>query len=284
MEITIGKYAGMCGGVKYTILEADKILDEHKGEKVYCLGELVHNSTVVNKLEQKGLRTIENIGEAEPNSIIIFRAHGVTKDNYKKAKEMKLKVFDLTCKNVSNIHDKVIDHSNSFIIILGKKDHPEAVATKSFAKNAFIVENENDIEQCIKEVNDSTLNNVYIIAQTTYSSTKFDKISQILAEKLNEKNVEIDKTICMATEIRQKEAENLCKDADTVIVIGGKNSSNTRKLFEIALQNCLNVQYIDDSAELDIDSIKGDKIVILAGASTPDESILETKEKIKNLE
>lgn len=288
MKIIEAKYAGMCGGVKYTVTSANEILDNNPGKKVYCLGELVHNKTVVGNLEKKGLVVIEDINQVPDNNIVIFRAHGVTKDNYEIAKQKNLTVYDLTCKKVIDVHDKVEAKSDSFVIIIGSKTHAESIATLSFAgKNSLIIESEDDLEDTFKVIRDSGLKNVYIVAQTTYSSKKFDFLVEKIKEELEKDNIEviIDKTICMATEIRQEEAENLSKQADYTIIIGGKNSSNTKKLYEIASKNCNKVQFIEDENELNINELDSsvNKILVLAGASTPDESIIATKEKIMSM-
>ena len=288
MEIIEAKYAGMCGGVKYTVTSANKILDENPGKKVYCLGELVHNKTVVGNLEKKGLVVIEDINQVPDNNIVIFRAHGVTKDNYEIAKQKGLIVYDLTCKKVIDVHDKVEAKSDYFVIIIGSKTHAESVATLSFAgKNSTIIESEDDLEETYRLIRNTGLKNVYIVAQTTYSSKKFDDLVERIKETLEKENIEviIDKTICMATEIRQEEADNLSKQADYTIIIGGKNSSNTKKLYEIASKNCDKVQFIENEDELDISVFDQNvnKVLVLAGASTPDESIIATKEKLMSM-
>ena len=289
MEIIEAKYAGMCGGVKYTVTMANKILDEHPGKKIYCLGELVHNKTVVNSLENKGLVVVQDINDVPDNNIVIFRAHGVTKDNYKIAENKNLEVFDLTCKNVINIHKEVENKEDCFIIIIGSKTHAESVATLSFAgENAVIIESEDDFEQTYEKIKKSKLNSVFIVAQTTYSSKKFDDMIDKISDDLTSIGIEVkyDKTICMATEIRQNEADELSKQADYVVIIGGKNSSNTKKLYEIASKNCSSVQFIENENELNLSQIKSsnfEKILLLAGASTPDESINATKEKILSI-
>ena len=289
MEIIEAKYAGMCGGVKYTVTMANKILDEHPGQKIYCLGELVHNKTVVTGLENKGLVVVEDINDVPDNNIVIFRAHGVTKDNYETANNKGLEVYDLTCKNVIDTHKKVENKRNSFIIILGSKNHPESIATHSFAGDkSVIIEEECDLQETFDLVKESGLKNVYVLAQTTYSSKKYDDLLEKIKE-LFEPNgfiVDDDKTICMATEIRQQEADELSKEADYTIIIGGKNSSNTKKLYEIASKNCKNIQFIEDEDELNLDDLKSNqynKVLILAGASTPDESINATKEKLMSI-
>ena len=216
---------------------------------------------------------------------MIFRAHGVTKENYKIAKKKNLEVHDLTCKKVIDVHKKVEEKKDYFEIIIGSKIHPESVATLSFAgDNSTIVEGEEDLDKTAEMIINSGLKKVYIVAQTTYSSKKYDELVENITNRMQKNNIEVisDKTICMATEIRQQEADELSKIADYIVIIGGKNSSNTKKLYEIASKNCSKFQFIEDENELNLEAIdnKINKVLILAGASTPDESIIATKEKI----
>lgn len=145
MEIVVGKLAGFCAGVKNTVNQAEEILKEN--ENVYCLGEIIHNSKVIEELENKGMVTINNIEEALDGSIVIFRAHGEPIEVYKRAEEKNLKIMDLICPRVKIIHDKVQKYKDkAFIIIVGKPLHPEVIATKSFAgENCYIIETEDDI-------------------------------------------------------------------------------------------------------------------------------------------
>ena len=216
---------------------------------------------------------------------MIFRAHGVTKENYKIAEKKNLEVHDLTCKKVIDVHKKVEEKKDYFEIIIGSKIHPESVATLSFAgDNSTIVEGEEDLDKTAEMIINSGLKKVYIVAQTTYSSKKYDELVENITNRMQKNNIEVisDKTICMATEIRQQEADELSKIADYIVIIGGKNSSNTKKLYEIASKNCSKFQFIEDENELNLEAIdnKINKVLILAGASTPDESIIATKEKI----
>ena len=283
MEVVIGKLAGFCKGVEYAVENAEKNLN---GEKVYCLGELVHNRQVVEKLEEKGMITVESLDEIPDGNTVIFRAHGEPKSIYKKAEEKNLKIIDLTCGNVKRIHQKVEKESEkSFIIILGKKNHPEVIGTKGFAgENSFVIESEDDILDAYMEFENTNLESVYVVAQTTFSSKLFDKLSKEIETNFIEVDVIIDKTICMATETRQKETEEMANVFHTMVIIGGKNSSNTKELVKLAEKRCKNVyavETVEDLKEIDCKNI--DKVGIIAGASTPNFSIEKIKKYLEEV-
>lgn len=285
MEVIVGKLAGFCPGVENTIRKAQKKLAENK--IVYCLGEIVHNKQVIKELEEKGMKTVQDLDEIPNNSIVIFRAHGEPKYKYEKAQEKNLEIVDLTCGNVLNIHKKVEKESkDSFIIILGKKNHPEVLGTKGFSgENSYIVENEDDILDAYIEYEKTEIGRVYVVGQTTISSKYFDVLAEELEKNFIEADVVIDKTICNATEIRQKETTEMAKKINTMIIIGGKNSSNTKELAKIAEENCENVYLIENIKELEnINLNKTKEIGIMAGASTPQNVINEVTKYLKNID
>lgn len=283
MEIVIGKTAGFCAGVNYAVKMAEENI---KNEKIYCLGELVHNGQVINKLEKKGMITVDNIEKVPNNSKVIFRAHGEPEIIYKKAKEKGLEIIDLTCGRVKLIHDKVRkEKDKSFIIIVGKAKHPEVIGIKGFAgENSYIIENEDDILDAYMKYEKNKTGRVFVVSQTTFSSEKFDKLRKEIETNFIEADVIVDKTICDATEKRQKETREIAKDFHTMIIIGGKNSSNTRELVNVAKEECENVYSIETAEELKkIDFSNIDKVGIMAGASTPKESITEIEEFLKGV-
>ncbi len=278
MEILIGKTAGFCYGVKRAVEGAKKDNDETE-KTIYCLGEIVHNKQVVEELENKGIKFIENIEDAKGKTII--RAHGVPKEIYKIAENKNIEIIDYTCPNVLRIHKIAEEYSNNgyYIFLCGSKKHPEIIGTISHCgKNSSIIETEEDIEKVIEEYQKTNINKLLLIAQTTYSLKKFDDIKKIIEEKIPKTTeLVIKNTICLATELRQKETQELSKKVDIMIIIGGKNSSNTKKLYEIAKQNCQNTIYVETKDDLkNID--KTAKIGIMAGASTPQKSIEEIVE------
>lgn len=283
MEIIIGKTSGFCYGVKNAVDKANEELD-NSSENVYCLGELVHNKQVTNKLQNKGLIFIEDINKANGKTII--RAHGIKKEIYQKAKELNIELKDLTCAKVLKIHETVEQYSENgyYIFLVGKADHPETIGTYSFSgENASIIENINDLDEAVVKFQKTNLNKALLITQTTYNLKEFEEIGQKLKEMLKQMELKIINSICLSTESRQKEADLLSKQVELMIIVGGKNSSNTRKLYDISLGNCKNVIFAETKEDLDINFIKQfKKIGVMAGASTPYESIDNIVESIKN--
>lgn len=276
MNILVGKTSGFCSGVKYTITRAEEELSKNN-KGIDCLGEIIHNKQVIDSLVKKGLRTIDSIEDA--NDKVIIRAHGTTKEVYKYAEENNIEVIDLTCPHVYKIHKQVqkFAEDNYFIFLFGIKDHPETIGTHSFCKpNSYVIETICDISPALDSLKSSNLKDVLIISQTTFSVHLFEEMKNIILENLgSDFNIHVENSICNATNLRQQEAAEISSKVDLMIVIGGKNSSNTRKLYDISKKNCNNVLHIQTKDELDPDFIKKFKnIGIIAGASTPS-SIIE---------
>ena len=284
MNIVVGKLAGFCGGVINSVSKTDKLLED--GIKTYCLGELVHNKQVVDKLKDKGLVFIDTLEEVEDGSRVIIRAHGVTKETYELAKKKKLDIIDLTCPNVLRIHEKAIKlvEEDFFIVLIAQKDHPEAIGTISFCgKDSVILEDKNGISEVVRLFKNSSKNKVAVISQTTYSMIKFDELVEELKNQLNDYEINIDNTICSATELRQKETSKLSEEVDAMIIIGGKNSSNTKKLYDIASSKCKNTYIVETIDDLKEDMSIFDIVGVMAGASTPKESIDEVVDYLKSV-
>ena len=274
MEIIIGKNAGFCGGVLNSVNKASKYLETNKN--IYCLGELVHNKEVIYSLSKKGLKIINSLYEIEDKSNVIIRAHGISKETYELAKEKNLNIYDLTCTKVLKIHEEAKKYvkNNYFIILVALKNHPETIGTISFCgPSSFIVEEEKDIKNAITKIKNSGNKKVAVIAQTTFSLDLFKKISTILIKELKDYELIINNTICNATEIRQKETKELASMVDAMIIVGARNSSNTQKLYEISKSICYNTYNIETSKDLKDDFSDYKKVGIMAGASTPKESI-----------
>lgn len=275
MEIIIGKTSGFCHGVKNAVDQATYEV-EHNVETVYCLGELVHNKHVTNNLQEKGLIFIENIEEAKGKTII--RAHGVTKQTYQKAQELDIELKDLTCPKVLKIHDIAQEYSQNgyYIFLVGIANHPETIGTYSFCgEHSSLIESSCDLEQAVTKLQETNIKQALLITQTTFNLRKFEEISKNLKQMLEE-NIELKviNTICLSTELRQKEAEELSKKVDLMLIIGGKNSSNTNKLYDISLKNCKNVIFIESQEDIDMNYInRFEKIGVMAGASTPQDNI-----------
>ena len=284
MNIIVGKLAGFCGGVINSVSKSDKLLED--GIKTYCLGELVHNKQVVDKLKDKGLVFVDTLDEVEDGSRVIIRAHGVTKETYELAVLKKLDIIDLTCPNVLRIHEKAIKlvEDDYFVVLIAQKDHPEAIGTISFCgKDSVILEDKNGISEVVRLFKNSSKTKLAVISQTTYSMIKFDELVEELKNQLNEYELNIDNTICSATELRQKETSKLANEVDAMIIIGGKNSSNTKKLYDIASSKCKNTYIVETIDDLNEDMSCFDTVGVMAGASTPKESINDVVDYLKSV-
>ena len=275
MKIILGKSAGFCYGVKNAV---DKAKDAIKNnEKIYCLGEIVHNRTVIEDLEKNGLKFTDKIEDIK-NKVII-RAHGESEETYNKLKEKGISILDYTCPKVTKTHEiaKNYNKKGYFVILIGIKNHPEAIGTLSYAgKHSYLLQEKKQYEELIEKINNSKLNKVLIMAQTTYNSKKFDEMVEDLKDLIKGKEIEVQKTICGATEIRQTETIEIAKNVDVMIIIGDKKSSNTNKLYDISKENCKKAIFVQNYKELNLEDLnKTDVIGIMAGASTPKEDIDE---------
>ena len=265
MEIIVGKTAGTCFGVKNAIEKAEEELK--KTPTIYCLGELVHNKEVTENLKKQGMCFIENIEEAKGK--VIIRAHGEPKETYKKAKELGIQIIDLTCPKVLKIHQIAEQYTkdNYYIFLTGKESHPEVIGiVGSCNKNYSIINDIEEIEKSIKEFKKSELKKALLISQTTFSLEEFNKIKEELNKKLGDEKLEVINTICTATKMRQEETLEISKKVEAMIIIGGKHSSNTNKLYEIAKNNCEKIFFIETENEIDLEEIKKYKTVgVMAG-------------------
>lgn len=285
MEIIVGKNSGFCNGVKRSVTCALKEL-EKRGDKIYSLGQIVHNASVSEELKEKGLEVIQDIEEVKESQAVIFRAHGVKKNTYLYCEKNGVSYIDLTCPNVLRIHEMIQSyHEKGYMILLvGDPHHPENIGSVSFAKNFIhIIEDALKLDFLIKEMIDNHIEKCLLLSQTTCSLKKFLEIKDALIKKLPKNiSLEVKDTICRATEIRQNETEQLAKEVDAMIIIGGKNSSNTKVLYEISKSFCKLAFWIESFEELDFNDLKAcQKVGIMAGASTP---LKKVEEVIKILD
>ena len=282
MEIIVAKSAGFCFGVTNAVNKAFDTIDNNKESTIYTLGELIHNPQIINKLEEQGILPIEDTSSIDKGCKIIIRAHGVPKIIYDEINNKGIEIVDATCPYVKRIHNLVNEKSKEGydIIIVGDKNHPEVKGIMGWidGKNYVI----NSSEEANRLIIDSS--KTCIVAQTTINEKKWQDICTILNKKFA--NILKFDTICSATSNRQKEADEISKTVDMMVVIGGKNSSNTQKLFEICKMNCPNTLMIQSALDLlplDKNSMVK-KIGITAGASTPEwvieEVILKMEEMI----
>lgn len=282
MEIIVGKNAGICLVAQKAI---DRMLEEAKKDSVYCIGEIVHNRNVVESLEKVGINFIKKVEESK--GTIIIGAHGVSKDIYESIKKTNKEVIDLTCPKVMNVKKIAEEYFEKgyFIIIFGKPNHSEVLGIKSIAKNECEnIANKDQVSETLNRIKDK--NRILIISQTTFSSAKFDEIVEEIKKQLKmDVILEVKKTVCSTTEIRQKETKEIAKKVNAMIIVGDKESSNTNELYSIAFKYCDNTQFVLNAEELDFSLIKkDDKIGIMAGASTPKEDIYKIKNALLEFE
>lgn len=277
MKILLAESAGFCFGVKNAVDKAEK--SYKSDENVFTYGPIIHNNTVVEDLKKKGIGVINNIEETRAGDKIIIRSHGISKNEHEKLKEAGVDIIDATCPYVKHIH-KIVEEKDSEgykIIIIGDPDHPEVKGIDGWCGNcAAIINSEEDLES-IKE----GMGKICVVSQTTYNEDRWYSIINKIV-KLS-KEILIYNTICNATELRQREARELSKKADVMIVIGGKESSNTKKLYEICSGICSSTQLIETADELDMDKIGKEVCVgVTAGASTPEYIISEVINKLSS--
>ncbi|MDO5047336.1 MAG: bifunctional 4-hydroxy-3-methylbut-2-enyl diphosphate reductase/30S ribosomal protein S1 [Anaerococcus sp.] len=284
MEIIIAETSGFCGGVRRSVKLAKSAIDD--GKRAYCIGPLIHNPQLVNKLEEDGLKVIgKDEARKLENQTILIRAHGESADFKEELRARGNQIIDATCPVLMKIYEKIMQKEKEGyqVVIVGDKQHPEIIAMDSFLNNGIIVSDETEA----KNVKDYV--KLFVVSQTT---NRFDYFYDI-ANKLKENNesVVIENTICKATENRQQAAKSLSKEVDCMIVAGGFNSSNTNKLYQVAKKYCNNVFRIETVKDLPLQKLsKFKKVGIIAGASTPDEIIEEvvssmdefTKEEFMN--
>lgn len=271
-NVILAKTAGFCFGVRRAVDMAYGIAGR---DKVYKYGPIIHNETVVEDLEAKGVKVVHSIEEAAAlaGGTMIIRSHGVSKEEIDLLKQMGFDIVDATCPFVKKIHHIVEKYSEQGygIIIIGSADHPEVQAISGWCKEPpVIIESEEEARE-FKTDPDKKL---CLVSQTTFNYNKF----QLLVEIISKKGYDILalNTICNATEERQSEVRELAKECDAMIVIGGKHSSNTQKLYEISKKECPNTFYIQTLVDLDLERFKSFRSVgITAGASTPKKIIEE---------
>lgn len=270
MSIKIAKTAGFCYGVKRAVDEVYRLVDA--GESIGILGELIHNHSVIDDLKKRGVMIYEDISEASADRRLVIRTHGVKKGVMDEIKSRGISCIDLTCPFVGKIHKIVHEHYEKGyeIVIVGDKNHPEVIGINGWCgDSAFITYDEMcEIPPKLRE------KPVCIVAQTTINKELFGKIVKNIKNTC--KSVVVFDTICNATKDRQSEAAALSAESDVMLVVGGRKSSNTAKLFEIAKANCPNAYFIETAADIPIDAVtKNKKIGITAGASTPGRIIEE---------
>ncbi len=268
-KITRADYSGFCFGVRRAIEKTyEAITNQNENEKIYTKGPLIHNKVVTDELEQKGVRIIDSLDEAENNATVIVRSHGEPEKFYKEAEARGVKLIDATCPFVEKIHKLVKKaHNDGYtVVIAGDKNHPEVTGTNGWCDNSAIV------VQTASEAAQIFADKVFVVAQTTLTKESFDEICR----NINAAECIAQNTICNATIRRQESCIELAKKSELMVIIGSKSSSNTQKLYNISKKHCSKTYFVENIEDLPLKQIeKYNKIGITAGASTPERIIEE---------
>ena len=269
--VKIAQKAGFCFGVSRAVRITQEGIDE--GKRIATLGPIIHNSAVVESFANQGVRIIESPEEALPGETVVIRSHGIKKSDQQILEDKGIDFIDATCPFVKKIHNIVSDayEKGQDILIIGDENHPEVIGFNGWCNNtAKVIENENEANKLtfIPE------KEVCVVAQTTFERELWKKITKII-KKTCQSAIVFD-TICSATNERQKYAAELAKESDVFVVVGGRHSSNTKKLFDIAAPLCDHTFLVEEAGELPDDILSlGNSFGITAGASTPEHIIKE---------
>ena len=289
MEVRLADCAGFCFGVKRAV---DTVYEQLKcGKTIYTYGPIVHNEEVVRELAEKGVRVLESkeelkqlkaqntVGENSKAVTVIIRAHGVAREIYDIMETNGLECIDATCPFVKKIHRIVEKKSEEgyHVIVVGDPKHPEVEGIVGWCRGPVtVLETPEQADKFEKKDGEK----LCIVSQTTYNYNKFQYIVEIFEKKGY--NDSVVNTICNATEERQRSAKAIAAEADVMIVIGGKHSSNSRKLYEICKRECEHTYFIQTLDDLHLDLPKAVRLVgITAGASTPNKLIEEVQNYVR---
>ena len=284
MNVELAKTAGFCFGVKRAVDTVYKQIEKHQSEKIFTYGPIIHNEEVIKDLRSHGVEVLNDEEELKTvdADVVVIRSHGVAKYIYDIMDERGITCVDATCPFVKKIHKIVAEESakGSYIVIIGNGEHPEVEGIRGWAgEQVTVIQTPEDAERFELPEKEQK---VCIVAQTTFNYNKFQDLVEIISEKGYDINV--FNTICNATEERQTEARELAKKSDAMIVIGGRHSSNTQKLFEISKKECSNTFYIQTKNDLNMEDFSNIGMLgITAGASTPNNIIKEVHESMAEM-
>lgn len=269
-KITLAKYGGFCFGVKRAIELAEKSLLKNKD--IFICGDIVHNELVSEKLKKKGLKKVSSLREIPKNKTLIIKAHGEGLSTYQEAKNKDLKIIDATCPMVADIHKKAknLEKQGYLVVIIGDKNHDETKGIKGHLKNSLVVEKKDDI----KTIKNKLRGRISVVVQSTQD---IENVREIIFELIPlVKELVFVNTICLPTKRRQEEVQWLAKTNEAIAVVGSKTSANTKRLFLKASQLNKNTFWIKNNKDPQIKKLLSfNKIGIIGGASTPDETLKE---------
>ena len=268
-EIVRAENAGFCFGVRQAIEKAEKAAQSasEDGKRIFSMGSLIHNERVTGDLEEKGIKIIHSLDEVQRAEQVIIRSHGEGKAFYEEAEAKGIELIDATCPFVAKIH-KLVHETEKQVVIVGDAQHPEVMGIFGWCRKPAIVVSSYEEAAAVSE------DDFFVVTQTTIREAMLNDV--IKAFEDNGKTFEVNNTICSATSKRQESCEKLAKESDLMVVIGGKNSSNTKKLYDISKKYCPNSYFVQNIEDLPLKQVqKCNRIGIAAGASTPECTIKE---------
>ncbi len=283
-EIKLAKFAGFCYGVKRAVETVKKLKAENPQRNICVLGELIHNSQVIEELDSLGIKSLSELPQ-KGDGICVVRSHGESPEVFKQIENAGFEVYDLTCPDVKKVQQKAIELAKDgyYLVIVGKSQHPEVIAIRAnavqYSDKVIVADSVEQLKPYEKELKEHK--NIGVVVQTTQMISTLNEIIQYLTPI--SKELHIANTICRSTSMRQSEAKEMAKESDLMIVVGSKKSANTSHLAEI-LKDITKTIHIETDAELDNykDLIaKSEKISVTAGASTPDNVISKVMERLK---
>lgn len=275
MNIMTAKHFGYCFGVTNSLEKVSDVLIDTVN--VYSIGDVIHNNSVMRELKAKGLKVVESIDDIPGGATLIVRAHGLPKQDLDAAAKKGIRIVDTTCTLVKEVIKKGIKLQEQAypLILVGKPSHPEVKAEMSYFDNAFVVQNDDDIEALPKSITFG------VLAQTTESFEEFKRIVSLLLDRV--KTLHIENTICFASVLRQKAAAELAKQVDVMYVIGSPTSSNTTWLYNIC-KNYTKTYFIEDESAILPAQIAGaDSVGVTSGASAPEHIMRHVISKLEEL-
>ena len=275
MRLKIGEHAGFCFGVKRAVCRAFECAQQQL--PCVTLGPLIHNPQEVARLEAAGVRSVASLDEVQPGQTVIIRSHGVTPQIYAQCEARGIPVIDATCPHVAHIHQLVREFSASgdAVVIVGEPDHPEIIGIAGWASGPVFILPTREAALAA-----SLPSRAIVVAQTTLRRDRFEAVLDVLRERIPDLTVRM--TICAATSQRQQEAERLSREADVMIVVGGRNSSNTKKLLETCALRCSRAYQVETPEDVPQGVFsREDCVAITAGASTPQWLLEQVKARIE---
>lgn len=297
MKVVRAKILGFCAGVRRAVVAAEKALDENKGQ-VYTLGPLIHNPVALNKLAERNLKILveSKIPLLNSQDTVIIRAHGVPPETEEAIREKGVNVVNATCPLVTKSQKTAAEYASKGYVIFfaGDKNHGEVIGIEGYAREGakatgkplhfLLIKDVEELKHSIRELSSQKIlssdSKIVLLSQTTFSIKMFDNLQAEL--KSSFPNAEVISSICPATHERQDSLVELCEKVDGIIVIGGKNSANTNRLFATAQKLCKKAVLIETPEEIPSEFFEFEIVGITAGASTPDDTIDAVEARLKS--